>query len=191
MYSKKIRLRNLLPVLMILVFLSSAVFSQERNWKTFTPDTGAWSIFAPGEMKFDASALDTLSTKGGYTYNDTNGFFAVVYEDSASWKVTIWKPFIGSHYKKIRDSFVKNSKGQLLKDVKFKSKGNSGREFFVKIPDGRILDSEGQFKTRYRVGRFRIFFYGKRCYMLLAVLPEEEINAFAIDNYFDSFVAKK
>ncbi len=174
----------------MLFVLYSAAFGQERNWKTFTPDTGAWSIFAPGEMRYDAEALDTLSTKGGYTYNDPGGFFAVVYEDSASWKVTIWKPFIGSHYKKIRNSFVKNSKGELLKDVKFKNKGESGREFFVKIPDGRILDSEGQFKMRYRTGRFRIFFHGKRCYMLLAVLPENEINSAAINAYFDSFVAK-
>jgi hypothetical protein len=174
----------------IVLILCTVVFSQERNWKTFNAETNDWSIFAPGEMKYDPEALDTLSTRGGYTFTDANGFFAVVYEDSASWKVTIWKPFIGSHYKKIRNSFVKSSKGKLLKDVKFKNKGESGREFFVKIPDGRILDNEGQLKTRHKVGRFRIFFHGKRCYMLLAVLPEEEINSFAIDNYFNSFAAK-
>ncbi len=190
MLKKLIYTGKFLQIAGILILLSSAVFSQDRNWKRFSPDTGAWSIFAPGEMKHDPNALETLSTKGGYTFNDSNGFFAVVYEDSAKWRVTIWKPFLGSHYNKVRDGFVRSSKGKLLKDIKFRTKTDNGREFHVKIPDSRILDSEGQFQQRYRVGRFRIFFHGKRCYMLLAVLPEEEINSFAVDNYFDSFVAE-
>jgi hypothetical protein len=190
MFVNVIRINNLLRTFGILLVLSCAAFAQERTWKTFTPDTGAWSILAPGVMRHDPNALETLSTKGGYSYNDSSGFFAVVYEDSPKWQVALYKPFISSHYKKIRNSFVKSSKGELLKDVKFKNGDQNGREFLVKIPDGRILDSEGQLKSRYRVGRFRIFFHGNRCYMLLAVLPEEEVNSFAIDNYFNSFVAK-
>lgn len=175
----------------LLLAFGSTLSAQERNWEYFTPASGEWTIFAPGEMTHDPNALETLSTKGGYSYSDTNGFFAVVYEESASWKVFISKPFLGSHYKKIRNGFVKNSKGTLIKDIKFKNKSNSGREFSVKIPDGRMLDSEGELQTRYRVARFRVFFQGNRCYMIVAVLPENEINSFAIDNYFDSFVAKK
>jgi hypothetical protein len=51
-------------------------------------------------MQHDPDALETLSTKGGYSYTDENGFFAVVYEDSPKWQVAIYKPFINSHYKK-------------------------------------------------------------------------------------------
>jgi hypothetical protein len=184
------RMNKLLQIFGILLFLSCSIFAQERVWKTFSPETGAWSILAPGEMRHDPDALETLSTKGGYSYSDANGFFAVVYEDSPKWQVALYKPFINSHYKKIRNSFVKSSKGELLKDEKFTNAGKSGREFLVKIPDGRIMNNEGQLITRYRVGRFRIFFHGNRCYMLLAVLPENEINSFAVDNYFNSFVAK-
>jgi hypothetical protein len=187
---KAVRIKILLQTFAVLLLLSCVSFAQERDWKTFTPETGAWSILAPGVMRHDPDALETLSTKGGYSYTDENGFFAVVYEDSPKWQVAIYKPFINSHYKKIRNSFVKSSKGELLRDVKFKNGTQSGREFLVKIPDGRIIDSEGQLKSRYRVGRFRIFFHGNRCYMLLAVLPESEINGFAIDNYLNSFVAK-
>jgi hypothetical protein len=186
---KKIR-QTLLQTFGILLLLSCVSFAQERNWKTFTPDTGAWSILAPGAMQHDPNAIETIGKKGGYSYNDSSGFFAVVYEDSPKWQVALYKPFINSHYKKIRNSFVKSSKGELLKDVKFKNGEESGREFWVKIPDGRFIDSEGQLKSRYRVGRFRIFFHGNRCYMLLAVLPEDDINSFAVDNYFNSFVAK-
>lgn len=185
-----VRVKILLQTFATLLFLSCAAFAQERQWKSFTPETGAWSILAPGIMQHDPDALETLSTKGGYSFTDADGFFAVVYEDSPKWQVALYKPFINSHYKKIRNSFVKSSKGELLKDVKFRNGNQNGREFLVKIPDGRIMDSEGQLKSRYRVGRFRIFFHGNRCYMLLAVLPEAEISSFAIDNYFNSFVAK-
>jgi hypothetical protein len=190
MFKNVIRIGKLLQTFGLLAVLCAAAFAQDRNWKTFTPDTGAWSILAPGEMRHDPDALETLSTKGGYSYNDSTGFFAVVYEDSPKWQVALYKPFINSHYKKIRNSFLKSSKGELLKDEKFKNGGVSGREFLVKIPEGRVIDNEGQLKPKYRVGRFRIFFQGNRCYMLLAVLPEDEINSFAIDNYFNSFVGK-
>lgn len=190
MFKNKFRAGTLLKSFAVLLVLSCAAFAQERNWKTFTPETGAWSILAPGEMQHDPNAIETIGKKGGYSYNDSSGFFAVVYEDSPKWQVALYKPFINSHYKKIRNSFVKSSKGELLSDEKFKNANFSGREFLVKIPDGRIMDNEGQLKNRYRVGRFRIFFHGNRCYMLLAVLPENEIGGFAIDNYFNSFVAK-
>lgn len=174
----------------LLLALGGAVFAQERTWNIFSPDDKSWSIIAPGAMLYDPNALDALSTKGAYSYSDADGFFAVVYEDSPKWEVFLWKPFIGSHYKKIRNGFVKSSNGELLKDRKFTNGGVSGREFYVKIPDGRIVDSEGQPKMRYRTGRFRIFFRGTRCYMLLAVLPAGQIDAPEINTYFNSFVAR-
>ena len=183
-------MNKLLQISALMVVFSFAAAAQERNWKYFSPQSGEWTIFAPGAMSGGGDELENLGKRGGFSYTESSGFFAVVYEESAGWKVSLMKPFIGSHYKKIRKGFVKNSKGTLIKDVKFKNKDFNGREFYVKIPDGKILDGENQLQTRYRVGRFRVFFHGNRCYMLLAVLPEKEINTFEIDNYFDSFTAK-
>jgi hypothetical protein len=190
MFKSKIRIKKILQSLAIIVVFSCAAFAQERTWQTFSPDTGAWSILAPGVLKADEDAQQSGSKKGSYSFTDSNGFFAVVYEDSSKWLVTFSKPFINGHYKKIRNSFIKSSKGELIKDEKFSNGKVNGREFRIKIPDGNMLDSENQIKTRYRMGRFRIFFHGNRCYLLIAVLPEEEINGFAVDNYFNSFVAK-
>jgi hypothetical protein len=36
----------------------------------------------------------------------------------------------------------------------------------------------------------RMFFHGKRFYLLVAVLPENKIDAPEIDSYLNSFVAK-
>ncbi len=178
-------------LLFALTISVGAAQAQERTWKTFTPGTKDWSILAPGAMQTDPEAIDSLGKKGGYSYRDATGFFAVAYENSPALTVALYKPFIGSHYKKIRNSFVKSSRGKLLSDEKFKANGDSGREFFVQIPDGSILDNEGRLQSRYKVGRFRIFFHGNRCYMLLAVLPEDQIKTFPINDYFTSFVANK
>jgi hypothetical protein len=38
--------------------------------------------------------------------------------------------------------------------------------------------------------RLRMFFHGKRFYLLIAILPEDEIDNAETNNYFNSFVAK-
>lgn len=189
-YQVKIRIKKLLQFLAILLLLSSGVFAQERTWKTFSPESGAWSIFAPGELKPDEEAKETPSKQGSYSFNDSTGFFAVVYQDNPKWLYTLSKPFIGSHYKRVTKGFVKNSKGKLLNERKFTSGDVSGREVWIKMPEGTDLNAESQQKTRYRVQRIRMFFRENRFYLLLAVLPENEIDAFAIDNYFNSFKFK-
>lgn len=185
------RVKLLLNTFGLLMFFCCAVFAQERTWETFTSDNGDWSILAPGTMETSPDARDKLDEKGSYSYGDETGFFAVIYENSPALVVTLYKPFIGSHYKSIRKKFVKDSKGKLLKDEKFKYGNFSGREFLVQIPDGKILDSEGQWKSRYRVARFRVFMQGNRCYILMAVVPENEVNTASINNYFNSFAANK
>ena len=181
---------KLFQFLGIFLLLSCAAFAQERTWKTFTPEGGAWSVFAPGELKPDAEAQETPSKQGSYSYNDSNGFFAVVYQDNPKWLHTLWKPFISSHYNKVRKSFVKSSKGKLLKEQNFTSGKISGREIWIRMPEGKELNAESQVKMRHRVQRVRMFFEGSRFYLLLAVLPEDEIDSFAIDNYFNSFAFK-
>lgn len=183
------RFKFLIHTFGLLLFISVAVFAQERAWKNFTPENGDWNILAPGVMERASDPEESLDKKGSYSYGDEAGFFAVVYENSPGWVVTMYKPFIGSHYKRIRKDFVKNSRGKLLKDEKFKNGDQSGRQFFVQIPDGKILDNEGQWKTRCKIARFRVFFKGNRCYILMATLPENEIYSTSINKYFDSFVA--
>lgn len=183
-------MKKSLRLLAILLLLSCGVFAQERTWKTFSPENAAWSIFSPGELKPDAEAQETASKQGSYSYNDATGFFAVVYQDNPKWLYALSKPFIGSHYKRVRKSLVKNSKGKLVKEQKFTNGDISGREVWVKIPEGKDLNAENQVKTRYRVQRVRMFFRENRFYMLIAVLPENEIDAFATDNYFNSFKFK-
>ena len=172
-----------------LIILSCAAFAQERTWQTFSPNDGAWSIFAPGVMNPDQEALEPASAMGSYSYNDGNSFFAVIYRDTPKGRI-LWKPFKKSHFKKVRKDFIKSNKGELVKDEKFSNGDFTGREVYIKVPDGRTIGRESQIVIKYRVQRLRMFFHDRRFYLLLAVLPEKEIDAPAINNYFDSFAVK-
>jgi hypothetical protein len=189
MFKGKTRTSKLLQSLGILLVLSCCAFTQERTWKTFSPDNGDWSILAPGILKPDPEALESPSTKGSYSYSDSNGFFAVIYRDSPK-RVVPWKPNYKAYYRKVRDRFVKGAKGELLKDEEFTNGSVVGREIHIKMQNDRVVNRESGIKTTYRIERFRMFFHGRRFYLLLAILPEEEIDTSTIDNYLNSFVAK-
>lgn len=180
---------KLLQLSAILIVLNYFAFAQERTWQTFSPENNAWSILAPGVMKPDREALETSSAMGSYTYSDSTGFFAVIYRDTPKGRL-LWKPIKNSYFKKVRKNFIKSNKGKLLKDVEFSNGTVKGREVYIKVPDGAVLDSENKVRTKYRLQRSRMFFYGKRFYLLLAVLPEQEIDDAAVTNYFNSFVLK-
>jgi hypothetical protein len=181
-------MNKFLQFLGILV-LSCTAFAQERTWQTFSPGDGAWSILAPGVMNPDQEALESPSLMGSYSYNDTNGFFAVIYRDTPKGRL-LWKPLKKAHFKKVRKDFIKANNGELLKDEKFSNGNVEGREVHIKVPDGRVIGRESQVKTKYRVQRLRMFFDDRRFYLLLAVLPEVEIDTPVIDKYFNSFVLK-
>lgn len=185
----RFRINKFLQLLGIFLVLSGAVYAQERTWKTFTPHSGDWSVLAPGAMTPDEEALESLSTTGSYSYNDSSGFFAVIYRDTPPGRI-LWKPFKKAHFKKVRKDFVKSNKGELIKDVKFSNGAVTGREVYIKVPDGRALGGESQVKLKYRVQRLRMFFDERRFYLLLAVLPEKEIDAPAVNDYFNSFAIK-
>lgn len=186
---KKIQLSKLLYSFALLLVLSSGIFAQNWTWKTFSPENEAWSILAPGTMKPDEEALEPRSNKGSYSYNDFNGFFAVVYRDSPKRWVP-WRADYSSYFKKIRKDFVKAGKGKLLREEKF-SKGDwIGREVYIKIPVGTITGTEGQTVPKYRVERLRMFFHGKRFYLLIALVREAQIDSPEVNNFFDSFTAK-
>ncbi|MDQ3062134.1 MAG: hypothetical protein M3R14_04625 [Acidobacteriota bacterium] len=189
MFKSKIRSSEFLQFLGILLVLISTTFAQERTWKTFSPGNGEWSILAPGIMNPDEEALESPSTTGSYSYNDSNGFFAVIYRDTPKGRV-LWKPLKKAHFKRVRNDFIKSNKGELLKDENFSNGEVEGREVHIKVPDGRGMGREGQVITKYRVQRLRMFFDDRRFYLLLAVLPEEEIDTPIINNYFNSFVVK-
>lgn len=179
-----------LQLFVIVLAFSCGIVSAQQGWtwKTFSPPGGAWSILAPGEMKPDAEAQAANSDKGSYSYNDFSGFFAVIFRDSPKRWVP-WKADHTSYFRRIRRDAVKASKGQLLKEEKFSNGNLVGRDVYIKVQVGTMTNIEGQTKPRYRVQRMRMFFVGDRFYMLLAVLPESEIDAPAINQYFDSFAA--
>ena len=174
--------------LVILLVLSSGAFAQSWTWETFSPENGAWSITAPGPMRPDKEALEPKSTKGSYSYNDFDGFFAVIYRDSPKRWVP-WKPDYSSYYKRITKDFIKAGKGRLLKELEF-SKGDwKGREVYIRIPVGTITGTEGQTIPKYRTERLRMFFHGNRFYLLLAVVRDTDVNSPEVNQFFDSFVA--
>lgn len=175
--------------LTIILILSGACFAQDWAWKTFTAPNDAFSITAPGAMLPDEEAQEANSKVGSYSHSDFYGFFAVVYRDS---KAGFWslKPSYSNYYEKVRKDFVKASKGQLLKEEKYVKDDWTGRDVRIRVPAGQITGLEGKTITKYRIERLRMFFVGKRFYLLLAVLPEDMIDTPAVNQYFDSFTAK-
>jgi hypothetical protein len=187
----KIQINKFVHLLSIVLLLISYSFAQEtRDWKTFAPNTSEWSIAAPGEMVPDAEAQEFPSTMGSYSYTDATSFYAVIYRDTPKGRV-LWGPLKNTHFKRVRKDFIKSNSGELLKDEKFSNGTYTGREVYIKVADGRVMDREGPFKTKYRVQRLRMFFDGRRFYLLLAVLPEKEIDSQSVNNYFNSFVLKQ
>ncbi len=186
----RILINKLLLSFGLFLFSSGSAFAQQRTWKTFSPNDDAWSILSPCVMKPDAEAKKSSSTKGSYSCRDFNGFFAVVYRDNSRLKVALSKPFIKSYYRKIRDSFIKNTRGELVKDEEFSNGNVSGREFYIKMQNDRVFSRLDVTKTTYRVERLRMFFQNNRFYLLIAILPEDEIDAAETDDYLNSFAAK-
>ncbi len=179
-------MNKLLRSLVIILLLSGGVSAQDWVWKNFSPPSKAWSILAPGTMLPDQEAQEAGSKVGSYAYSDFYGYFAVVYRDS---NLSFWslRPDYSSYYEKVRNDFIKTNKGQLLSETKFIKGKSTGRDVEIKIPVGQIVGLEGNSITKYRIERIRMFFVGKRFYLLLAVLPEDIIDTAAIDNYFSSF----
>lgn len=186
-FQKKMPLTRLLQSLSILLVLSCSALAQEWAWKPFSPDNKSWSILAPGPLKPDEAAA-AHSSKGSYTYNDFSGFFAVIYQDAPR-RFLPWKPDYSAYLRSVRDEVVKANRGTLIKDEAFSSGRLSGREVLVKFPTGTIQGMEGQSVTKYRFQRFRMFFKGRRLFIILAVLAESDINTSAVNEYFDSFAA--
>jgi len=180
---------KLIQILGVIVILSGGAFGQERTWNNFSPFNNVWTILAPGAMKPDEEAKQPGSPVGSYSYADYNGFFAVIYRDSPR-RFVPWKPNYKAYFKTIRDDAIEAANGVLLSDVEFSNGGAKGREVRIKIPDGRVLERESQIKTKYRVERMRMFFHGKRFYLIVAVLPEDKVDTPEIDKYLNSFVAK-
>ena len=178
---------KLLSSLAIVLFLSSGVLAQEWAWKNFSPAGKPWSILAPGEMQPDEEAQQSRSKMGSYSYSDFYGYFAVVYRDAPKTFLISLKPDAKGHFKKVKNDFITASKGQLLKEADFESGKVKGRELLIKIPSGTMTGLEGQVITKYRIERLRMFFIGRRFFILLAVLPEDIVNTPQVDKFFNSF----
>lgn len=181
------RFSQLITVTLFLLCFAITSFSQDRTWQTYTPKNNQWTILSPGVMNADQEALKENSKQGSFTYNDFNGFFAVIYKDYGSLNFLPWKK---GHFTKQRNLVVKSNKGKLISDVEFTDGNISGREVQVRMPDNRVIGRESNIKPSYRVQRFRMFFQGNRFYTVLAVVPETEVNSEEITKYLNSFDLK-
>ncbi|MGI8469145.1 MAG: tandem-95 repeat protein [Pyrinomonadaceae bacterium] len=170
----------------LFLLLNITVTAQQWSWKPFNSPNQPWTILAPGPLNPDAEA-QSGSNKGSYSYNDYNGFFAVIYRDSPR-RYLPWKPDYSDYIKQVRDDVAKANNGEVTKDEEFLYRGAKGREVQVKFPSGTTRNVEGQIVTKYRIQRFRMFFVGKRFYIVLAVTAENEIDTPEIKRYLDSFV---
>ncbi len=180
-------MHKLLSSLAIVLFLTGGVLAQEWAWRNFNPSGKSWSILAPGEMRPDAEAQDPNGKMGSYSYSDFYGYFAVVWRDAPKTFLIPLGVNESAHFKKVRADFITASKGQLLKEEDFVSGRAKGRELHIKVPSGTMTGIEGQTLTKYRIERLRMFFIGRRFYMLLAVLPEDVVNTPQVDKFFNSF----
>ena len=174
---------------LLLALTFGAAAQEAKTWQTFSPPNGAWTIFAPGVLSPDEEATEPQSLMGSYSYNDAKGFYSVIYRDTPKGKV-LWKPLKTSHFKKVRKDFIKSNNGELLKEEKITVAGREGREVFIRVPESRFMTRESQIKPKYRVQRLRMFFDNRRFYLILAVLPEAEIDAAETNKFFDSFALK-
>lgn len=180
-------MNKLLLIFGLLIFLNCTLIAQDRTWQTYTPRNGNWSILAPGVMRPDQEALKAKSRQGSFTYNDFNGFFAVIYKDYSKINFLFGK---SGHFTKQRDIVIKANKGKLIKDQEFTNGNISGREVHMQMPDNRVIPRESSIKLQHRVQRFRMFFVGSRFYIILAVLPETDVNLPEITQYLNSFTLK-
>ncbi len=183
MLSKNTSCRNIWRSIGILLVFNLSVFGQQWSWQDFSPVNSGWRVTAPNPLQPDAEAQKTSGKRGSYSYNDFHGFFAVIYQSYSNWDWYRQK----DRFNKQRDLVVNSNQGQLIRDIEFTNRGVVGREVMVKFPSGTMTKMEGQTVTKYRIQRFRMFFYGKRLYVILAVLPEDDVNRPEIDNYLNSF----
>lgn len=167
-------MKKLISAFSLLLILAVGFSAQEtpRNWQLFTPDNGDFTILAPGKMHPDDNASKGNKKKGSYGYKDKTGFFAVLYQKMPH---APKKP--DKYFDKSRDLAVKGVNGRLISENNFSGNGFKGREIFVQMDYGRVE-------------RARMFFNGKRLYVLIAIVPSTEIKGDAINKYMSSFTAK-
>lgn len=177
-------IKKLAFTFLVLLCFGLSLFAQERTWKNFDSPKGDWSILAPGILTPDEEAKKSNSRRGSYSYNDSSGFFAVLYADHSKLNIFPWKK---GYYTKQRDLVVKANNATLIKDEEFTSGSITGREVRLRMPDNRTFARESSLKPQHRIQRFRMFFKGNRFYTVLAVLPEESVSLPEIDKFFNSF----
>ena len=175
-------------LLLLCLIFSCGAAAQGRTWKKFSPASNDWTILAPGEMVADEAALKPNSDRGSHSYSDFAGFFAVVYRDAPKRRYVPWRINRQAYYEKIARDAAKAAKGEIIRRDDFTNGNISGREIYIKIPNVKVQAAESPTRMTYRIERMRMFFDNKRFYMVLAVLPEEEIDSVETNNYMYSFV---
>ncbi len=163
----------ILSISVLLILVASALGQETfRNWQPFTPSNGDFTILSPGPMHPNSDASAGSEKKGLYGYKDKTGYFAVLYQ-----KMPHQPKKPGKYFDKNRDGAVKGVNGRLLRETDFSYNGFSGREFVIEMDYGQIE-------------RARMFFHGKRLYVVIAIIPATEADSDSINKFMGSFSAK-
>lgn len=165
-------MKNLIFILSIILTLTLGTSAQQnfqQNWQLFTTPNRDFTILSPGQMRPNDDAASGSKKKGSYGYKDKTGSFIVLYQ-----KMPKQPKKLDKYFDKSRDLAVKGVNGRLLKENSFSSNGFTGREIFVQMDYGRVE-------------RARMFFHGKRLYVVLAIVPDTEVNTDEINSYMSSF----
>lgn len=188
MRQRKLSFKQSITLFALFLIFGGALAAQDRAWRKFSPASHDWTILAPGEMVADEAALKPGSDRGSHSYSDFSGFFAVVYRDAPKRRYVPWKINRQAYYEKIAKDAAKAAKGEIIRRDDFSNGTISGREIYIRIPNLKVQAAESPTRTTYRIERMRMFFDEKRFYIVLAVLPEDEIDSVATNNYMYSFV---
>ena len=179
--------KSIVGLLLLVLILNFCMAAQDRTWKKFSPASNDWTILAPGEMLPDAEVGKPGSDRGSHSYTDFSGFFAVIYRDAPKRRYVPWKINRQAYYEKIAKNAAKAAKGEIIRRDDFSNGNITGREIYIKIPNVKVQAVESPTKQTYRIERMRMFFDEKRFYIVLAVLPEDEIDSVATNEYMYSF----
>ena len=127
-------------VLFLVVFMSSAVNSQEPTWKEFSSPEGRFSVLLPGTPTKTTQKVNSdlgVITLYLFTFNQENISYNVTCSDypESIFKIKSIDKFLDDY----RDGAVAGVRGKLVSETKISLGTYPGREVIIEVNDGRIL----------------------------------------------------